>query len=201
MLKNIIFDFGNVLVNLDEQATMEALMAVLDPEKMSDFFEMALFPFEKGQISEEAFFNRLQRRSKQMLEGEYYYTAWNQMILDFPDNRIQMLRELRSKYRLFLMSNINITHLRYIKRMLQLHNQNPEFENLFDKVYLSFECGMRKPEFEFFNFILQQENILAEECLFIDDRQENIETAIQLGIKSHLHNPADDIAVSIHSIL
>lgn len=201
MLKNIIFDFGNVLVNLDEQATMEALMAVLDPEKMSDFFEMALFPFEKGEISEEAFFNRLQRRSKQILEGEYYYTAWNQMILDFPENRIQMLRELRSKYRLLLMSNINITHLRYIKRMLQLHNQNPEFENLFDKVYLSFECGMRKPELEFFNFILQQENILAEECLFIDDRKENIETAIQLGIKSHLHNPADDIAVSIHSIL
>lgn len=201
MLKNIIFDFGNVLVNLDEQATMEALMAVLDPEKMSDFFEMALFPFEKGQISEEAFFNRLQRRSKQILEGEYYYTAWNQMILDFPENRIQMLRELRSKYRLLLMSNINITHLRYIKRMLQLHNQNPEFENLFDKVYLSFECGMRKPELEFFNFILKQENILAKECLFIDDRQENIETAIQLGIKSHLHNPADDIAVSIHSIL
>lgn len=201
MLKNIIFDFGNVLVNLDEQATMEALMAVLDPEKMSDFFEMALFPFEKGQISEEAFFNRLQRRSKQVMDGDYYYQAWNQMILDFPENRIQMLRELRSKYRLLLMSNINITHLRYIKRMLQLHNQNPEFENLFDKVYLSFECGMRKPESEFFNFILQQENIIAEECLFIDDRKENTETAIQLGIKSHLHNPSDDIAVSIHSIL
>ncbi|MBK6859331.1 MAG: HAD family phosphatase [Saprospiraceae bacterium] len=201
MLKNIIFDFGNVLVNLDEQATMEALMAVLDPEKMADFFEMALFPFEKGQISEEAFFNRLQRRSKQILEGEYYYSAWNQMILDFPENRIQMLRKLRSKYRLLLMSNINITHLRYIKRMLQLHDQSPEFETLFDKVYLSFECGMRKPELEFFQFILQQEHLIADECLFIDDRQENIDAAIQLGIHTHLHNPADEIARSIHSIL
>jgi len=201
MLKNIIFDFGNVLVNLDEQATMEALMAVLDPEKMVDFFEMALFPFEKGQISEEAFFNRLQRRSKKVEDGEYYFSAWNQMILDFPENRMQMLRELRSNYRLFLMSNINITHLRYIKRMLQLHNQSPEFENFFDKVYLSFECGMRKPELEFFQFILEKEQLIAEECLFIDDRIENIDAAIHLGINTHLHDPAQEIAVTIHSIL
>ena len=201
MLKNIIFDFGNVLVNLDEPATMQALMAVLDPEKIGDFFEMALFPFEKGQISEEAFFNRLQRRSKKVLEGDYYYSAWNQMILDFPENRMQMLRELRSKYRLLLMSNINITHLRHIKRMLQLNQQSPDFEILFDKLYLSFECGMRKPELEFFQFILQQEHLIADECLFIDDRQENIDAAIQLGIHTHLHNPADEIANSIHSIL
>lgn len=201
MLKNIIFDFGNVLVNLDEQATMEALMAVLDPEKIADFFEMALFPFEKGQISEEAFFNRLQRRSKKVEDGEYYFSAWNQMILDFPENRMQMLRELRSNYRLFLMSNINITHLRYIKRMLQLHNQSPEFETLFDQVYLSFECGMRKPELEFFQNILEKEQLIAEECLFIDDRIENIEAAIQLGINTHLHDPAQEIAVTIYSIL
>ena len=85
--------------------------------------------------------------------------------------------------------------------MLQLHNQSPEFETLFDQVYLSFECGMRKPELEFFQNILEKEQLIAEECLFIDDRIENIDAAIQLGINTHLHDPAQEIAVTIYSIL
>ena len=91
MIKNIIFDFGNVLLNIDESASYRALEDLLDPAKCSDLFPVVFYPFERGEISEEAFFNRLQRRSVKVYNITNYYKARNAMFRDFPANRGNML--------------------------------------------------------------------------------------------------------------
>lgn len=202
MLKNIIFDFGNVLLNLDESATYKALGNILDPLKCGDLNEMVLFPFEKGEISEEAFFNRLQRRSKMVLQPEFYYKAWTAMLLDFPIARENFLNQLKSNYRLFLLSNTNITHLRFVRKKLAQENNIHDFESrFFEKAYYSFEIGMRKPDLEIFQFVLQDSNLKASESLFIDDKIENVNGAKQIGMNAYHHNPAEDISDVIFGLL
>ncbi len=202
MIKNIIFDFGNVLLNLDESATYKALEEFLDPLKSSDLFPSVIFPFDRGEISEEAFFNRLQRRSKIVYHVETYYKAWNAMLLDLPPNRVDLLRHLKKTHRLFLLSNINITHLRFARRKLEKENNIFDFENqFFEKAYYSFEIGMRKPDSEIYQFVLQDSNLSAEESLFIDDKIENVEGAKQAGLNAYHHNPEQDIEDIIFGLL
>ncbi len=202
MLKNILFDFGNVLFDLDEAETERRLSAILDPAKSADLHEQVLHPFERGEISEEAFFNRLQRRSKSIQDGIYYYKAWNAMLLGMPKSRFEMLSQLRSRYKVFLLSNINITHLRYLQKKLESELGISDFEtSYFDKVYYSFQLGMRKPETEIYKYVLSDAAITAEHTLFIDDKKENIEAARQLGFSVKLHDPATDIADFIHQML
>ncbi|MBK8956684.1 MAG: HAD family phosphatase [Saprospiraceae bacterium] len=189
MIKNLLFDFGNVLFDLDEARTEEKLMQVLDPAKISDLFEKVLHPFERGEISEEAFFNRLQRRSKDLKDGSYYYEAWNAMLLGMPEHRFQWLMNLRKTYRVFLLSNINITHLRAVKKMIYNQTGIDDFEShYFDKVYYSFEIGLRKPELKCFEFVMSHSGILGSETLFIDDKPENVQAASDSGFHASLHD-------------
>jgi putative hydrolase of the HAD superfamily len=202
MIKNIIFDFGNVLLNLDESATYSALESILDPLKCGDLNEMVLFPFEKGEFSEEAFFNRLQRRSKKVLQIESYYKAWTAMLLDFPRSRGNFLSQLKSNYRLFLLSNTNITHLRFVRKKLALENNILDFETrFFEKAYYSFEIGMRKPDLEIFRYVIQNSALHPKQTLFIDDKIENVEAAKIEGLNAYHHNPEQDISDILYKLL
>ncbi|MFZ1424290.1 MAG: HAD family phosphatase [Saprospiraceae bacterium] len=202
MIKNIIFDFGNVLLNLDENATMDALTSILDSSKCLDLDKMVFFPFEKGLISEEAFFHRLQSRSKIILQGDIYYAAWNAMLLDFPEKRIQMLKALRNQYKIFLLSNTNITHLRKVKRNFEKEIGLLEFDKLlFDKAYFSHEIGMRKPDLEIYQYIVEDMKLIPSECLFIDDKIENTEAAGNFGMHVHHLLPAQEISEIIQDLI
>ncbi|MBK9726903.1 MAG: HAD family phosphatase [Saprospiraceae bacterium] len=202
MIKNIIFDFGNVLLNLDENATMDALTSILDSSKCLDLDKMVFFPFEKGLISEEAFFHRLQSRSKIILQGDIYYAAWNAMLLDFPEKRIQMLKALRNQYKIFLLSNTNITHLRKVKRNFEKEIGLLEFDKLlFDKAYFSHEIGMRKPDLEIYQYIVEDMKLIPSECLYIDDKIENTVAAGNFGMHVHHLQPAQEISEIIQDLI
>ncbi|MDQ3142635.1 MAG: HAD family phosphatase [Bacteroidota bacterium] len=194
MIKNIIFDFGSVLLNLDEARTIDRLNHILDPSKCADLHEMVFHPFERGEISEIAFIHRLQRRSREILHGEIYLEAWNAMILDFPPHRIDSLRNVKSIFKIFLLSNTNITHLRYVTAKIERENNLPDFDkSLFHKAYFSHELFMRKPEERIFQHVLLDSNLNSHECLFIDDKVENIEAAERLGIHAYHHSPKDEV--------
>lgn len=202
MIKNIIFDFGNVLLNLDESASYNALNSLLDLSKCEDLYEIVFNPFEKGEISEESFLNRLQRRSKIVNQAEVYIKAWNAMLLDFPSIRVELLRNLKSNYRLFLLSNTNITHIRHVLKRINRENGITDFEDaFFEKAYYSFQLGMRKPDPEIYEFVLQDAGLIANETLFIDDKIENIEAAKKMGIITHHHNPSQEISEILNDIL
>ncbi|NOT37749.1 MAG: HAD family phosphatase [Saprospiraceae bacterium] len=193
-IKNIIFDFGNVLLNIDEQRSFDKLNELLDAEKCKDLDEIVIHPFERGEFSEEAFFNRLQRRSKKVLNGDLYYEAWNAMLQDFPANRIRFLQELRGRFKIFILSNTNITHLRNVKRRIKIDHNIDDFDSYFDKCYYSHLIHMRKPEKRIYEFVLEDSNIKADETLFIDDKQENLVPAKELGIYTYCHSPSEDIS-------
>lgn len=201
MIKNILFDFGGVLLNLDETLTHNELTKLLDPEKCIDINENAIYPFERGEISEESFFNRLQRRSTQIFQADLYYQIWNLMLLDFPRQRLDMLIRLRNNYKLYLLSNTNLTHYRAVQRIIK---RDLSIENLnvyFDQAYYSHIIHFRKPDREAFDFVCTSANILPSETLFIDDKIEHVKAAKEIGFKVYHHKPSEDISEIIDSLL
>jgi putative hydrolase of the HAD superfamily len=115
------------------------------------------------------------------------------MIGDFPLQRIRLLENLRKKYKIFLLSNTNKIHYNlYIKR-LEKEYRYKKFSELFEKSYLSFNIGMRKPDKEIFDFVVTQNNIKPKETLFIDDSFQNTESAKQTGLKTYLLSKKEDI--------
>ncbi len=181
MIKNIIFDFGDIFINLNKTATTLAL-AKFGFTEMTPDLDKLMKTYEKGLINSDTFLEKtnaffITATTKELI------SAWNSMILDFPEDRLVFIEELANekKYRLFLLSNTNALHIeRVIKNMGT--NRYKRFKNCFEKFYLSHEIHLRKPDTEIYEFVLKNNELKAEECLFIDDTKENTEAAKTLGI-------------------
>ena len=180
MIKNIIFDFGDIFINLDKHATyME--MAKLGVTKISDEMIAVYHEYEKGLMATDEFITFY--HDKFGIKKEDLVFAWNAILLDFPKKRLDFLKDLaRSKrYRLFLLSNTNVLHIKWVQNSLGEEFYN-EFKNSFEQFYLSHEINFRKPDSEIYEFVLKENNLLADETLFVDDLKENTDSASKLGI-------------------
>ncbi|MEM6893408.1 MAG: HAD family phosphatase [Bacteroidota bacterium] len=192
MIRNLILDFGDVFINLDKPATARAMMPYgftgIDAA-LQDVFNA----YEKGTISSEAFLDSTQRRFPKASRTDLI-TAWNAILLDFPDARLEFLEQLAAEehYRLFLLSNTNEIHIDHVKEVMGQEKFN-RFRSAFEVFYLSYEMGMRKPDSEIFQFVLDQNQLQSEETLFVDDTLENITSAKHLGIQTwHLQVGQED---------
>ncbi|WP_296637885.1 HAD-IA family hydrolase [Polaribacter sp.] len=181
MIKNIIFDFGDIFINLDKQGTYKA-MAALAVTKISEDMIQVYHQYEKGLISTEEFINFYE--DKFHLNREDLVNAWNAILLDFPKRRLGFITELAAskKYRLFLLSNTNDLHIKWIQNSLGTEFYN-EFKKAFEQFYLSHEIHFRKPDSEIYEFVLEQNNIKPKETLFVDDLKENTDSAKKLGVQ------------------
>ncbi len=186
-IKNIIFDLGNVIINIDGDRTVNAMkdLGFKDFQesytllRQSDLFDW----LEKGLISPDKFYADLKTHFNNHVSSAMIDEAWNSMLLDFPQKRIELIQKLKSKYRLFLLSNTNVIH--YQKYNNDLINQYGfGLSSLFEKAYYSFDLGMRKPDMEIFEYVIKDSNLKPLETLFIDDSAKNIDTANQLGLKT-----------------
>jgi putative hydrolase of the HAD superfamily len=180
MIKNIIFDFGDIFINLDKQATYRELKKLGVPH-ISDEMTIIARQYEKGIISTQEFTNFFS--SQLGVSVSEVIVAWNSILLNFPRERFLFLKELyeNKKYRLFLLSNTNELHISWIQQNWGF-NRYMEFKNCFEKFYLSHEIKLRKPNKEIYEFALKENNLIAEETLFIDDLEENTAAASTLGI-------------------
>lgn len=180
MIKNIIFDFGDIFINLDKQATYEA-MAALGVAEISDEMIHVSHQYEKGLITTEHFIEFFHDRFH--IPKIDLISAWNAVLLDFPERRLEFLKEISAskKYRLFLLSNTNDLHIKWVQHSLGDKFYN-EFKNCFEQFYLSHEINFRKPDSEIYEFVLNENNLIAEETLFVDDLEENTKEAHKLGI-------------------
>ena len=180
MIKNIIFDFGDIFINLDKQATYRELKKLGVPH-ISDEMTIIARQYEKGMISTQEFTNFFS--SQLGVSVSEVIVAWNSILLNFPRERFLFLKELyeSKKYRLFLLSNTNELHISWIQQNWGF-NRYMEFKNCFEKFYLSHEIKLRKPNKEIYEFALKENNLIAEETLFIDDLEENTAAASALGI-------------------
>ena len=181
MIKNIILDFGDVLINLDKGATARAMMAYgfthVQPELAGLFHA-----YEKGAMKTSEFLKIVSHRFPRA-EIEYLITAWNAILLDFPEHRLEFLEQLAGskQYKLLLLSNTNELHMDRVRQQMGI-GRFQRFRDAFDVFYLSHEMGMRKPDLEIFEFVLAENQLLPEETFFVDDMPENTQAASQLGI-------------------
>lgn len=180
MIKALIFDFGNVFLNLDLEKGVKDSLKQFNIKSFTEDMLDKNHQYEKGLISTEAFLefysNLFPQVSRQIL-----INLWNSILKDFPKHRLKFLQNLASekKYKLILVSNTNELHIDWVKKNIPIYNT---FKNCFDAFYLSHEIGLRKPDKAIFEFVLNENQILANECLFIDDTNEHVLSASHLGI-------------------
>lgn len=180
MINSIIFDFGDIFINLDKEAPIAAFTKLGLIEWTEDLNILNL-SFEKGKISELQFIEGFQKHIPHASIDEIR-SAWNTVLLDFPLYRLEFLQMLSQKYRLFLLSNTDAIHIDTFQ-----HNAGitfyREFYQCFERVYFSFELGMRKPDAEIFNHLVKKHDLTPKRTLFIDDKKENTDAALALGFQ------------------
>lgn len=187
-IKHIIFDLGGVLLNIDYKLTEKAFinLGVTDfPQRYSQLAQSQLFDdFETGKIASTEFISEMKNMSGLQLSSEQITNAWNAMLLDFPIRRLQILQQLRLYYDLLLLSNTNEIHEVAFNDILYKSHGMPTLGVFFDKMYLSHRIGMRKPNREVFERILDENGLKAANTLFIDDSPQHIEGAKSVGIRT-----------------
>lgn len=180
MINAIIFDFGDIFINLDKPATISGLQK-LGMKEWNNEFEQLNLSFEVGAISPNDFIGGFQKQLPNASKEEIL-KAWNAVLADFPFYRLEFLQKLSKKYRLFLLSNTDSIHINTFEEKSGVSFYK-DFYDCFEKVYFSFDIGMRKPDPKIYQFVLEQNNLVAENTLFIDDKTENTDSAAALGIK------------------
>lgn len=187
-IRHIIFDLGGVLINLDYNLTEKAFIELglhNFNELYSQLKQTTIFDdLETGRIERSGFVTAIQEISGKTFTEEQVYNAWNAMLLDFPVRRLQILQQLRLHYDLILLSNTNDIHEEAFNKILHQSHGIPNIGVFFDKVYLSHRVGMRKPDKEIFQRILDDTGFKPGETLFIDDSPQHIAGAALLGIQT-----------------
>jgi glucose-1-phosphatase len=198
MLKNIIFDLGNVIIDIDFPRSEQELKRILTSdleEKLHNIKQNDLFlRYEVGNITETEFLATLKNISEQEVEHQDIIDAWNAMLIGFKPARFEMLLRLAKKYNLFVLSNTNKTHIDWVHNDLKKNHNIVDYEtNFFKKVYYSHEINLRKPNVEIYEFVLRDAQLVAEETLFIDDNFDNVEAAKTLNIQTIHHLLGNEI--------
>jgi glucose-1-phosphatase len=180
MINTLIFDFGDVFINLDKEGAMQNALNLF---KMSTFDKEMIdanIQYEIGNISTTEFIDFYKNKFPYLNEKQIV-DAWNFIIKDFPPHRLEFIKQLQDtkEYKLILLSNTNALHIDFVKETIPFFS---EFKNCFDVFYLSHEIHLRKPNADIFNFVLNEHNLTAKNCLFIDDTEENTFTAKSLGL-------------------
>lgn len=192
--KNIIFDFGGVILNLDYKRTINAFRGLgvqYFDKSYSQLNQTDLFDkFERGEISSSDFRNGLRNAFNDTVSDEKLDSAWNAMLLDLPKERLLLLERLYSEKRISLLSNTNEIHVQAFESELKRNHDLNDLTSYFNQVYYSCRMGMRKPESRIFEFVMNQQKYIPAETLFIDDSPQHIEGARKVGLNAH-HLRAD----------
>ena len=198
--KAIIFDLGAVILNINYQSTIDEFTN-LGIKKTATFYskkvQTDLFnQFETGKISRKKFLNEI-RKETQNANIKEVENAWNAMLIDLPEERLQLIEKLKTNYNIYLLSNTNTIHINAFKK--QLGNKKwGAFCKLFNKMYLSHELGLRKPDIKIFEHVLKEQKLKADEVFFIDDSLQHITSAKKLGINCH-HLLDDEDIINLFS--
>ena len=184
-IRNIVFDFGGVIIDIDPYAIVNQMnkmgFSVVDKMKEPAFLEIVK-RIEKGIINASTFREEVKNYLNISISDAFFDEMWNSMLYDIPERRINLVKQLKQNYHVYLLSNTNEIHYDMFVRDLQLRYGYREFDNLFDKAFFSFALHLAKPDPDIYRFVLDSYDMLPEQTLFIDDTDENIESARSLGI-------------------
>lgn len=189
-IRNLIFDLGNVILNIDTKLS-EIAFAKYGMNDFEKLYTLAsqneLFDrLEVGSITENEFYDEFRRVTGCKLDNKTLEQCWDALIMDFPSARIEMLKRLKNegKYRTFILSNTNIIHYRFYTAMLKRTRGVDGLESLVEHAYFSHEIGLKKPNRDIFDYVVEHSHIKPEESIFIDDNEANIKAANALGFNT-----------------
>ena len=196
MINTLIFDFGDVFINLDKPAIERSMNKLGISTITNEMLEIAM-NYEKGLISTDVFITSFTKKFP-MISNKEFTTAWNSIILDFPEHRLTFIEHLASlkKYKLILLSNTNELHIEQVIENMSF-DRYLRFKNCFDQFYLSHEIKLRKPDYSIYEFVLIKNNLIAKNCFFIDDTKENTDAASILGIRAWNNNPKNEDVIDL----
>jgi glucose-1-phosphatase len=196
-IKNVIFDLGGVLLDIDIAKT-EAAFEQLGIKDFKNNYSLhkadSLFDdLETGKITETAFYDGIRNISQTQLTDAEIKNAWNALLLEFRTESLAFLQQIAAKYNLYLLSNTNSIHLTAFNQIFKRDIGKDSLDSYFTKAYYSNIIGLRKPHTAIYSFVLADAGITAGETLFVDDLIYNIEGAKVLGIQTHHLQPHEKI--------
>lgn len=179
MIKSLIFDFGDVFLNIDEKIR-DNRFEQMGFDNYREATEEINKAYERGELTTDEFVEKYKKLLPDA-SGDQIKRTWNSMLLDFPEHRMDFLRKLKNegKYKLILLSNTSMLHIDWVAANIDVFQ---EFKSSFDAFYLSYDIGVRKPNTKIYERVLKDQNLKAEECIFIDDKSENTEGAAKVGL-------------------
>ena len=196
-IKNVVFDLGGVLINLDFDNCLNAFRKAgfQDIEKQAcQFRGKGFLPlFELGEISREEFRKAIGKEVSEALSDHEIDDMWNLMLLDIPREKLDLLLKLREHYMVYLLSNTNRIHWDYACEQMFCY-RGFRVNDFFEDIFLSFEMHKAKPEKDIYEQMMKEANILPEETFFIDDSAINCQAAISLGIQSYHYHIGEDLS-------
>ncbi|MFN3403114.1 MAG: HAD family hydrolase [Cytophagaceae bacterium] len=199
-IKNIIFDLGGVIINIDFQYTYQAFarLANTSPEdiaakiKQYQFFQR----YESGQLTDDQFRNEIRKVLAIPVSDHEIDSAWNALLLDIPEKRIRLIQQLKNKYNIFLLSNTNAIHIYEVNKILFKSTGVKKLDDLFHKAYFSYDIQLLKPHKEIYDYVLKDQKIKAGETIFLDDNDDNITGAVGAGIHAiKVLNPSNILEI------
>ncbi len=195
-IRNIIFDLGGVLLNINPKKTIEAFgklgMEQLVGDKGLSYDHEIFYLMEQGKITSDEFRKGVLELLPNQVSFQEIDDAWTAMLLDFPEIRVSLVKNLRKNFNIYLFSNTNAIH---VEKFYSIFRKQHGFEvsTLFDKDFYSNEIGYRKPTPESYQEIIRLSKINPEESLFIDDSFPNVESAITSGLKGFWLEPGQKV--------
>lgn len=202
-LKNIIFDLGGVLLNLDVARCMDGLERIglhevrkwITGTNEAGFFK----EYECGLLTTAQFRDEIRKWTSRPLADGEIDGIWNSMLKDIPPYKLELLCDLRKKYNLFLLSNTNELHWQVCTGQFACNGMR--VQDYFTRIFLSFQMHLAKPDVEIFRVVCDTAGIEAEESLFVDDSMENCRAAASLGIHTLHYTPGDDLKMQLQKII
>ncbi|SHJ74340.1 putative hydrolase of the HAD superfamily [Tangfeifania diversioriginum] len=187
-VKNIIFDLGNVLLNLDFNASIEAFRKLGLADEVVDsgqaYSDPVFYELETGQVSAEGFRERIREiLNNPEIPDEQIDDAWCAMVLDIPAERVEVVKKLREKFNIYLFSNTNEIHINRLHAEFK-NDHGIDFPSLFVNDFYSHEIGERKPDLSAYQKVIRLSGVQPEETLFVDDLENNIDAAHEAGLKT-----------------
>jgi putative hydrolase of the HAD superfamily len=189
--KNILFDLGGVILDINVQATLKRFYELGFPAELMQFPNSMTtdlyFKYETGKLDTEQFRNQIRKAAGVEMSDQIFDEAWNSMLVRFPEERIELLKTLSKHYDLYLLSNTSALHVKVFEKMY-LETAGEAMQKVFKKLYYSHEIGWHKPDREAWEYVIGDAAIIAEETLFLDDNIHNIKAAQELGFQAiHIH--------------
>ncbi len=204
-IKAIVFDFGNVIINIDVDRTYKAFAdyTFKSPEKIKALFEQneVFKNYEIGKFNDDEFRDVIRQVCGYPLNDDEIDHAWNTLLLDVPRARWDYLDELRHRLPIYLLSNTSNIHISKCKLLAKKAFGISDFTSIFTKAYLSYEIKMFKPDYAIYQYVIDDIGLKPEQILFFDDNADNIAAALDMGIRAVKIDPPQDFMDIIEHLL